>query len=139
MNTLENSLKLELLVTEIVSAYVSNHEMKSSDLPSFMLLINKSLKSLNTTSSYVHTTRGAPAVSIEDSIQPDYIVCLEDGRRMKLLKRHLKTAYKMTPEQYRERWNLPQSYPMVAPNYAIKRTAIAKSIGLGSFRKKIAA
>ena len=80
--------------------------------------------------------RSEPAVPIEDSIQPDYIVCLEDGKRMKMLKRHLKTSYNMTPDQYRERWNLPANYPMVAPNYAIKRQGIAKEIGLGRHRSR---
>ena len=83
-------------------------------------------------------SRSEPAVPIEESIQPDYIVCLEDGKRMKMLKRHLKTSYNMTPDQYRERWSLPANYPMVAPNYAVKRQNIAKTIGLGLNRKKAA-
>lgn len=132
------TLEQQLLVTQIVSGFISNNEMKSSDLPSFINLIDRSLKSLNPNVSYVNSPRPSPAVPIKESIQPDYIVCLEDGRRMKLLKRHLTTAYKMTPDQYRDRWNLPASYPMVAPNYAKKRTSIAKSIGLGTLRKKAA-
>ncbi len=80
-----------------------------------------------------------PAVPLEESIKPDYIVCLEDGRQLKMLKRHLKTAYNMTPDQYRERWNLPANYPMVAPNYTKSRSSIAKSIGLGKRSKKAAA
>lgn len=133
------SLGVMSLVAEIVAAYVSNHEMKSTELSGFIQLVNKSLGSLNSKKTYALTTRTEAAVPIEESIQPDYIVCLEDGRRMKMLKRHLKTAYNMTPEQYRERWNLPSNYPMVAPNYAKKRKTIAKSIGLGTHRKRPAA
>lgn len=81
------------------------------------------------------SARTEPAVPVENSIHPDYIICLEDGRKLKMLKRHLKTAYNMSPEQYRERWNLPNNYPMVAPNYAKRRSSIAKDIGLGTHPK----
>ncbi len=81
-------------------------------------------------------TFSEPAVPFEESIKPDYIVCLEDGRRLKMLKRHLKTAYNMTPDQYRERWNLPANYPMVAPNYAKFRSSIAKNTGLGDRKRR---
>lgn len=133
------SLEQQLLVTQIVSGFISNNEMESTDVPSFIQLIDKCLKclkSLNPNMSHINSRSPKPAVPIEESIQPDYIVCLEDGRRMKLLKRHLTTAHNMTPDQYRDRWNLPANYRMVAPNYAKKRTAIAKDIRLGTLRKK---
>lgn len=133
------SLDIMVLVAEVVAAYVSNHEMKSENLPAFIHQVHHSLCSLNSKQSFVLTSRSEPAVPIDESVQPDYIVCLEDGRCMKMLKRHLKTAYNMTPEQYRERWSLPANYPMVAPNYAKRRRNIAKDIGLGTHRKKAAA
>lgn len=129
-------------VANIVAAYVSNHTIKSEDLPDFIQLVYQSLCNINTKQSFILAAPSNPAVSIEDSITPDFLICLEDGRRLKMLKRHLKTAYNMTPEQYRERWGLPHNYPMVAPNYAKVRTSIANGIGLGKHkksRKKIAA
>ncbi len=135
MTDRNDSLELMAMVAEIVAAYVSNNEIKTEDLPAFMRQVQNSLCSVNSKQSYLLTSRTEPAVAIEDSIQPDYIVCLEDGKRMKMLKRHLRTSYNMTPEQYRERWNLPATYPMVAPNYAKRRQNIAKSIGLGTHRK----
>jgi predicted transcriptional regulator len=89
------------------------------------------LQGLSSSAVAAPAQRPLPAVPIRKSVTPDYVICLEDGRRLKMLRRHLKTAYNMTPEQYRERWNLPSDYPMVAPNYAEKRRALAKSIGLG--------
>ncbi|MBA3813814.1 MAG: MucR family transcriptional regulator [Alphaproteobacteria bacterium] len=139
MTDSNDSLDIMAMVSDIVAAYVSNHSMEVSDLPNFIQLVQRSLCSLNSNNSFVLASRSEPAVPIEDSIQPDYIVCLEDGKRMKMLKRHLKTSYNMTPDQYRERWGLPASYPMVAPNYAIKRQNIAISIGLGLSRRKKAA
>ena len=123
------------MISHIVAVYVSNHDMDAEDLPRLIQLTAQSLRSLSRKEGgdlrrlYAP---GVPAVSIEDSLQPDYLVCLEDGRRMKMLKRHLRTAYNMTPEQYRVRWNLPLDYPMVAPNYAKKRSDIAKDVGLGT-------
>lgn len=139
MTDRNESLESTSLVSEIVAAYVSNNEMASEDLPSFIQLVHRSLCSLNSRQSFMLTSRSEPAVPIEESIHPDYIVCLEDGRKLKMLKRHLKTAYNITPEQYRERWGLPANYPMVAPNYAKRRRSIAKGIGLGTHRKKAAA
>jgi predicted transcriptional regulator len=138
MTDTNDSLDIMAMVSDIVAAYVSNHSMEISELPNFIQLVQRSLCSLNSNHSFVLASRSEPAVPIEESIQPDYIVCLEDGKRMKMLKRHLKTSYNMTPDQYRERWALPANYPMVAPNYAIKRQGIAKSIGLGTHRKKAA-
>jgi len=139
MTDTNESLDVMAMVSDIVAAYVSNHSMEPSELPSFIQLVQRSLCSLNTGHLFTLASRSEPAVPIEESIQPDYIVCLEDGKRMKMLKRHLKTSYNMTPDQYRERWGLAANYPMVAPNYAIKRQGIATSIGLGTHRSKKAA
>lgn len=129
------SLELMAMVSEIVAAYVSNHQMEPTNLPGFIQLVQRSLYSIGSRKSIFLSARSEPAVPIEESIQPDYIVCLEDGKHMKMLKRHLKTSYNITPEQYRERWGLPSNYPMVAPNYAKTRRTIAKGIGLGTHRK----
>lgn len=115
------------LVSEIVAAYVSNNTMETSEVPNFIKLVHQSLY----TGKSSLGAPGVPAVPIDESVNPDYIVCLEDGKQMKMLKRHLKTAYGMNPAQYKERWSLPSDYPMVAPNYAKKRQEIAKGIGLG--------
>jgi len=135
MTEKSEALALTSLVTEIVAAYISNNTMKPAEIPTFVQLVHRSLGALHSGQSFLLSGRSEPAVSIEESIHPDYIVCLEDGRKLKMLKRHLKTAYNMTPEQYRERWKLPANYPMVAPNYAKRRRSIAKSIGLGTHRK----
>jgi predicted transcriptional regulator len=130
-----DSIDLRIMVAEIVAAYVSNNTIEVEDLPDFMDQVHNSLCSLNGKKYYALTSLTEPAVPIEESIKPDYLICLEDGKRMKMLKRHLRTSYDMTPDQYRERWNLPSNYPMVAPNYSKRRQGIAKSIGLGSNRK----
>jgi predicted transcriptional regulator len=119
------------LTTEIVAAHVSNNIVAVSDLP---LLINQVYQSLAGIGKAPAATieRPLPAVNIKRSVHPDYIVCLEDGKKLKMLKRHLKTAYNMTPDEYRERWSLPPDYPMVAPNYARQRSKLAKEIGLGT-------
>lgn len=123
------------MVAEIVAAYVSNNKMTIEELPAFIQLVSRSLSNCGANSSFCLASRSEPFVPIEESVKPDYIICLEDGRKLKMLKRHLKTAYNMTPDQYRERWNLPANYPMVAPNYAKRRSSIAKTIGLGTHRK----
>ncbi len=135
-----DSLNIISMVSDIVSSYVSNHEVKQENVPSFIQQIYQSLTRLNSQQSFRFAPRSEPAVPIAQSIQPDYIVCLEDGLKLKMLKRHLKTSYNMSPDQYRERWNLPSNYPMVAPNYAKRRSTIAKGIGLGTRRgeKKVA-
>lgn len=119
------------LTTDIVSAHVSNNVVAVNDLPQ---LIEQVYKTLSTVSKEPVTEpeRPQPAVPVKKSVTPDYIICLEDGKKLKMLKRHLKTAYNMTPEEYRERWNLPPDYPMVAPNYAKQRSRLAKEIGLGT-------
>src|SRR5579885_3037604 len=119
------------LTTEIVAAHVANNTVPVDDLPHLINQVYQSLASIGTAPAPA-AARPQPAVSVKKSVQPDYIVCLEDGKKLKMLKRHLKTAYNMTPETYRERWGLPSDYPMVAPNYARQRSRLAKEIGLGT-------
>ena len=116
---------------EVVSAYVSNNSVSSEDLPQLISQVHASLAGLGMAAPAKPETP-KPVVPINKSVTPDYIICLEDGKRLKMLKRHLKTAYNMSPEQYRERWGLPATYPMVAPNYAKQRSELAKEIGLGN-------
>ena len=118
------------LTSDIVSAHVSNNSVSAADLPSLIANIYGALSGLGQTAPVVEE-KPEPAVSVRSSVKPDYIVCLEDGKKLKMLKRHLMTRYSLTPEQYRQRWNLPADYPMVAPNYAAKRRDLAKKIGLG--------
>jgi predicted transcriptional regulator len=126
-----SSNDLLALTTEIVAAHVSNNTVAVGDLPQ---LINQVYQSLSSIGKVPVPTaeRPQPAVSVKRSVHPDYIICLEDGKKLKMLKRHLKTAYDMTPDEYRERWSLPPDYPMVAPNYARQRSKLAKEIGLGT-------
>ena len=119
---------------QIVSAHVSNNSVQSSDLPSLIQQVYTALNTLGSAPAQA-AERPEPAVPLKKSVFPDYIVCLEDGKKLKMLKRHLMTSYNMTPDVYRERWGLPSSYPMVAPSYAERRSALAKSIGLGHKRK----
>jgi predicted transcriptional regulator len=121
------------LTTEIVSAHVGNNSVSLEDLPQ---LINEVYKTLDSVGAAPVPERPQPAVPIKKSIFPDYIVCLEDGKKLKMLKRHLKTAYNLTPEEYRERWGLAADYPMVAPTYAKHRSNLAKKIGLGTKPRK---
>ncbi len=118
------------LTSDIIAAHVSNNNVNGEELPSLITSVYGALAGLGNAPAPVEV-RPEPAVSIRASIKPDYIVCLEDGKKLKMLKRHLMTNYKLTPEQYRQRWNLPADYPMVAPNYAEKRRELAKKIGLG--------
>ncbi|MFC0685728.1 MULTISPECIES: MucR family transcriptional regulator [Sphingomonadaceae] len=118
------------LTSDIVAAHVSNNSVSVEDLPSLITNVYGALAGLGTT-TVVEEEKPEPAVSVRASVKPDYIVCLEDGKKLKMLKRHLMTHYNMTPEEYRVRWNLPADYPMVAPNYAEKRRELAKKIGLG--------
>lgn len=115
----------------IVAAHLRNNKVNHGEIPFIIDEVFKSLKSCGEEKTN-NKDRPQPAVSIKKSITPDYIVCLEDGKKLKMLKRHLKTAYNMTPEEYRERWGLPVDYPMVAPNYAKQRSKLAKDIGLGT-------
>ncbi len=122
------------MTTDIVSAHVSNNSVDVADLPKIIRQVYTSLAELGG-HPVVNTDRPEPAVPVKKSIHDDYIICLEDGKKLKMLKRHLKTAYNMSPEQYRERWGLPADYPMVAPNYAKQRSSLAMKIGLGRKRK----
>jgi len=119
--------------SEIVSAHVRNAALPSGELPEMIRSVHATLTAL---ASNGVTVRPEPAVPVQRSITPDYIVCLEDGRKLKMLKRHLRTAYDLTPAQYREKWSLPPDYPMVAPNYAKARSSLARKIGLGRGRRK---
>lgn len=121
------------LTTEIVAAHVGNNPVPVGDLPRLIQDVYRTLCSLGTEPGV--TEQPIPAVPIRRSVHPDYIICLEDGKKLKMLKRHLKSAYNMTPEAYRERWGLPADYPMVAPNYARHRSHLAKQIGLGTRRR----
>src|SRR5215468_10784104 len=117
------------LVTEIVSAYVSKNPVAAHELPNIIKNVHATLGGF--AESEERMLPRPPAVPVKKSIQPDYIVCLEDGKKLKMLKRYLRSRYKLSPSEYRERWNLPPDYPMVAPNYAQKRSDFAKKIGLG--------
>jgi len=123
------------LTADIVAAHVSNNSVAVSDLPLIIQNVHNALAGLGTAAE-VPVVKQEPAVSVRSSIKPDHIVCLEDGKKLKMLKRHLMTHYKMTPDDYRAKWNLPADYPMVAPNYAEQRRMLAKKIGLGTSRKK---
>ncbi|WP_225770445.1 MucR family transcriptional regulator [Inquilinus sp. Marseille-Q2685] len=118
---------------QIVAAHVSHNSVAPNDLPALIEQVYGALTGLGKPSTPA-PSRPEPAVPIRKSVTPDYIVCLEDGKKLKMLKRHLQAAYSMTPDEYRERWGLPADYPMVAPNYAKQRSSLAKSIGLGTRR-----
>jgi len=124
------------LAADIVSAYVSNNSVSTSELPGLISDIHSALLRISGGTVETPTETLKPAVPIKKSVTPDYIVCLDDGKKFKSLKRHLRTQYNMTPEEYRERWNLPPDYPMVAPNYANARSQLAKKMGLGQQRRK---
>ena len=125
------------LAADLVSAFVSNNPVPAAELPALIGTVHAALTKTANGSSQQTTEepKKAPAVSVKKSVQPDYIVCLEDGKRFKSLKRHLRTTYNLTPEQYRAKWGLPASYPMVAPNYAAARSELAKQLGLGQKRR----
>ena len=125
------------LTAEIVSAYVSNNSVSAGELPSLIGQVHSALTRVSTGHGEGAPSEPLkPAVSVKRSITPDHIVCLEDGKKFKSLKRHLRTQYNMTPEAYREKWDLPPDYPMVAPNYAAARSQLAKQMGLGQQRRR---
>jgi predicted transcriptional regulator len=140
MPTIENTAmtdqptasELLALTTEIVASHVSNNEVRTDELPNLIQQVYSSLASAAPGAAKPEPELPQPAVAIKKSVMPDYIVCLEDGKKLKMLKRHLKTRYDMTPDEYRERWGLASDYPMVAPNYAAQRSELAKKIGLGT-------
>jgi len=129
--------KTDLLsaTAEIVAAYLSRNAASVSEIPALVKLVHDTLAGLPAENAVAHDSRPLPAVPVKNSVMPDYIVCLEDGKKMKMLKRYLKTAHGLTPEQYRKKWNLPRDYPMVAPNYAKRRSSLAKEHGLGRGEK----
>ncbi len=124
------------LTANIVSAYVSNNTVPSAEIPNLISQIHSALKRISGGQAAPPLEPSKPAVPVKRSVTPDYIVCLEDGLKFKSLKRHLRTRYKMTPDQYREKWNLPPDYPMVAANYAAARSQLAKQMGLGQQRRR---
>lgn len=132
MTEIQNDMRETLitLTSDIVAAHVSNNSVSVSDLPTLITNVYSALSGLDQP-VVIEEVAPEPAVSIRASVKNDHIVCLEDGKKLKMLKRHLATRYNMTPEQYRARWNLPADYPMVAPAYAEKRRELAKKIGLG--------
>ena len=133
-NNIVNNDQILKMTVEIVAAYVGHNDVNSALIPEVINNIYSSLNSLNSQSSKKVTEVFKPAISIRRSVTPDYIVCLEDGKKLKMLKRHLRASYGMSPDDYRAKWGLPLDYPMVAPNYAEQRSNFAKKIGLG--RKK---
>ncbi len=124
----EQSPELLELTTKIVGAHVANNPIAVTDVPGLIATVHQALATLGPEEP---APRPEPAVPIKQSVKPEYIVCLEDGKKLKMLKRHLNTAYNMTPDDYRKRWGLPRDYPMTAPNYAKQRSELAKNIGLG--------
>src|SRR3982751_4457789 len=123
------------LTADIVAAHVSNNSVAVNDLPTLIQNVHSALSDISKAAA-APEPRPEPKVSVRSSIKPDYIVCLEDGKKLKMLKRHLMTHYNLTPDQYRQKWGLSSDYPMVAPNYAEQRRTLAKSIGLGTKRRK---
>jgi predicted transcriptional regulator len=136
MTDATNPDNLVELAADVVAAYVSNNTVTMTELPSLIAQVHKALLATATGSVEKPVEALTPAVSIKKSIHPDYIVCLEDGKKFKSLKRHLRTKYDLSPEDYRAKWGLPADYPMVAPNYAAARSELAKSMGLGQQRRK---
>ena len=123
--------EITTLTAEIVGAYVAHHTVAAGDLPDLIATVGKELAGLGQAQAEPEAEKPTPAVPIKRSVTPDHIICLEDGKKLKMLKRHLKTRYDMTPDEYRRRWGLKDDYPMVAPSYAAQRSDLAKKIGLG--------
>jgi len=119
------------MAVDVVAAYLSNNQVATGQIPDIINTVYLSLVSLETGSEEAPVETVKPAVPVRRSVTPEYIICLEDGKKLKMLKRHLRTTYNMSPEEYRAKWNLPLEYPMVAPNYAQQRSEFAKKIGLG--------
>jgi Predicted transcriptional regulator len=119
------------MTSEVVAAYVSNNPVQANDLPNVISRVHSTMRDLSFGHVEEMPKETNPAVSVRKSITPDYLVCLEDGKRFKSLKRHLRSKYNLSPEEYREKWGLPSDYPMVAPNYAKQRSELAKKMGLG--------
>jgi predicted transcriptional regulator len=124
------------MTADIVSAYVGNNSVSANDLPNLIQSVHRALASVTGGAVEAAPAPKEPAVAIKKSITPDYLICLEDGRKFKSLKRHLRTKYDMSPDEYRSKWNLSKDYPMVAPNYAKARSDLAKQMGLGQGGRK---
>jgi len=124
------------MTTDIVSAYVGNNSIGAADLPSLIQNVHRALAEVASGEDMTPPEPQEPAVSIKKSITPDFLICLEDGRKFKSLKRHLRTKYDLSPDEYRAKWGLPKDYPMVAPNYAKARSDLAKQMGLGQGGRK---
>jgi predicted transcriptional regulator len=136
MSSADEQNNLIELTADIVSAYVSNNSLSAGDVPSLIGEVFSALSRVGTGAVAVAAEPAKPAVSPKKSITPEYLICLEDGKKFKSLKRHLRTMYNLSPEQYRDKWNLGSDYPMVAPNYAEARSRLAKEMGLGQKRKR---
>lgn len=134
MSEQPNKLELLELTSKIVAAHVGNNSVNVSELPQLIEDVYRTLGHVGEKTEVKE--KAQPVVPVKKSIHQDYLICLEDGKKLKMLKRHLKTAYNMTPEEYREKWNLPSDYPMVAPSYAEQRSSLAKKIGLGTRSRK---
>jgi predicted transcriptional regulator len=132
-SAVEKTPRSEILrmAVDVVSAYLGHNSLSSSQIPEIIQTVFSSLLQLDGRSAGSIGDASRPAVPVKKSVTPEYLICLEDGKKMKMLKRHLRTAFNMTPDEYRAKWNLPADYPMVAPNYAEQRSAFAKKIGLG--------
>lgn len=134
---MDNKPAMIELAARIVAAYVGNNPVPAGDLPKLIADVHKALEQTATgTPAKDELADAKPAINVKKSITPDYLICLEDGKKFKSLKRHLRTHFNLSPEQYREKWGLPADYPMVAPNYASARSSLAKSMGLGQRRGK---
>ncbi len=131
-----NKADLVELTAEIISAYVSNNNVVPADLPAIIGDVHEALSKAAQRIGTTEREELRPAIAVKKSVTPDFIVCLEDGKKFKSLKRHLRTHYNLSPEEYREKWGLPHDYPMVAPNYAAARSQLAKQMGLGTRREK---
>ncbi len=128
---MEDRSEIIEMTADIVSAFVSNNSVPATELPMLIQSVHRALSGVSTTAEPVESAPREPAVPLKKSVNPDFIVCLEDGRKFKSLKRHLRPKYNMSPEEYRSKWGLPKDYPMVAPNYAKARSDLAKQMGLG--------
>ncbi len=132
---MDNQRDLVRMAAEIAAAYVSANPVPAQELPALIRIVHTALLEVSGVTAAAPESAPEPAVSIKKSVTADYIICLEDGKKFKSLKRHLRTRYAMTPEEYRTKWGLPHDYPMVAPNYAKERSNLAKRMGLGQTRK----
>ena len=131
-----DKLSVTEMAADIVSAYVGNNSVTADQLPDLIRQVHGALKTVSSGAAEAPTAKLEPAVPIRKSINPDFLICLEDGRKFKSLKRHLRTKYNISPEEYRAKWGLAKDYPMVSPNYAASRSALAKSMGLGQGGRK---